>query len=448
MKPTPPALPALPLVGNAVQFATRRHEFLREGLQRLGPIFSFKLARQPVAVLIGPEFHQEFFVQTDATLNIEKPYTHLAAMFGKVAFLGPHQTYLEQRPLLQAPFKPEKMARYVGIMQREVQRWIDGLGTQGEMDLSAEMGRLVQNVAGFTLMGEDFQNRVGREFWELYAVLGRTLNFVVPPHWPLPRNLRRDRARKRMTEILQPIIAERRAHPEKYDDFLQDFINTPTRSGTHADDETVVGLLKALMFASHETTAGQAAWTMIELLRHPGFHLRVQQEVATHLPAGTVMDHKVLRHFENILWAVREVERLHPSADMLMRIADVDIELGDYRIPQGWLVMVCSAVAHRSPTLFKDPDRFDPLRFAPDRAEDRQHGYALIGFGGGKHKCAGMNFANTEMMVITAMMTQQLELDLLTPNPRVHYGMGAGRPEKTLVRYRRRPVPLAVPSVA
>ena len=437
-KPTPPRLAGWPLIGNLIEFGRDRHALLRRGQSEHGPIFSFRLGPKPVAVLIGPEYHQLFFLETDKTLSIEKPYEALAAMFGKVAFLAPPDVYKEQRPILHEPFKPEKMPRYVEIMQRETQRWLDGLGASGQINISAEMGRLVQTIAGHALMGEDFQNRVGREFWDLYTILGQSLNLVTPPHWPLPKNIRRERAKRKMYNLLAPIIAERRRHPDQYDDFLQDFIKTEYRSGGQADDETIIGLLRALMFASHETTAGQAAWTIVEVLRHPTYQALVQAEVDTLLPPGTAMDAAVQRTLKHIYWAVREVERLHPSADMLMRLTLEEIEVGPYRIPAGWLVMVSPAVAHRSADLFTRPDQFDPLRFSPERAEDRKHGFAMIGFGGGKHKCTGMNFALNEMMVITSLLFQQFNLTLLTPDPKVEFTLGAGRPEATWVRYERR----------
>jgi sterol 14-demethylase len=438
MQSTLPVVPGLPLVGNMLQFARSSQQFLEQAHKKYGSVFSFKLGRQPVVVLIGPEYHQFFFVETDKLLNIEKPYRNLAALFGKVAFLAPPDVYQEQKPLLYAPFRPEKMQHYVAIMQREIQRWLDGLGESGEIDITAEMSTLVQNVAGNALMGEDFQRKAGREFWDLYAALGKALNMVLPPNLPLPKNIRRDRAKKRMSEILQPIIAERRKHPERYDDFLQDFVNTRCRSGAEADDETIISLIRGLLFASHETTAGQAAWTIIEILRHPEYAALVQQEIAAHAPVDMLIDGKLLRRMEHIFYAVREIERMHPSANMLMRMTNEEIEIGGYRIPKGWLVMTAAGLAHRSPELFAEPDRFDPLRFAPGRAEDRQHGYALIGFGGGKHKCAGMNFANNEMIVITLMLFQQFDLELVTKNPQTNYGMGAGRPESTIVRYRRK----------
>ena len=86
----------------------------------------------------------------------------------------------------------------------------------------------------------------------------------------------------------------------------------------------------------------------------------------------------------------------------------------------------------------RQPDTYDPLRFAPERAEDKADRFALIGFGGGGHKCMGMNFANNEIAVITALLLQQFELDLITRDPGIARGVGANKPLPTIARYRRK----------
>jgi sterol 14-demethylase len=193
------------------------------------------------------------------------------------------------------------------------------------------------------------------------------------------------------------------------------------------------------MFAGHETTAGQAAWTIILLLQNPDYLRLVQQEIQQVAPYGVHIDPRRMTQLDHISWAVREVERMRPSVDMLMRTVEQDVEVGDYVIPQGWLAQVAQDVAHNLPALFDDPESFDPLRYAPGRAEDKQDRFALIGFGGGTHKCTGMNFANMEMTVITALLFRQFDLELVTRHPQVQRGLGASRPDRTVVRYRRKP---------
>jgi len=101
-------------------------------------------------------------------------------------------------------------------------------------------------------------------------------------------------------------------------------------------------------------------------------------------------------------------------------------------------VQVSAEIAHRLPDWFESPDTYDPLRFAPERAEDKADRFTLIGFGGGGHKCMGMNFANNEIAVITALLLQQFELELITRDPGIARGVGANKPMTAIVRYRRK----------
>lgn len=443
MTQTPPLVSGgLPVLGHALEFKNDRNGLFHRGLAEHGNIFAIRMARQEAAVLLGPEYHQIFFMETDKALNMSQAYRFLKAMFGEVAFAASPEVYQRQRPILHYPFRRQKMLHYVGIMQRVIQEWLDSLDDAGEMELTAEINWLVQQVAGYSFMGADFMQRVGREFWDLYLMLSAGLDPLIPPDWPLPKFRRRDRAKAEMEAILRPVIAERRRNPEQYDDFLQDFVNQQYKDGSKVEDETIMALILALMFAGHETTAGQAGWLMILLLQNQQYLSLVEEEIAAIVPAGSCIDLKTLGHLQHVEWAAREVERMHPSADMLLRTVEEDLPVGEYVLPAGWLALTAAGVAHQMADLFPDPGRFDPLRYAPDRAEDKQHRFALIGFGGGVHKCTGMNFAYNEMMMIATLLFQQFELELVTKDPQIHYGLGANRPEPTVVRYRRRPVAL------
>ena len=437
---TPPVLSgALPGVGHLLEFSRNRAGLMMRGLEEQGRIFTIKLGPQNVAVLIGPEYHRTFFMETDKKLNIATPYKFLRVTFGEVLFIAGHDEYMRQRPFITQAFRREKMAHYITVMERETQKWLDSLGDAGEFELVATTGWLAQQIAGNALMGERFMAEAGTEFWDLYADLAKGIDPVLPPSLPLPKFWRRDRARDKMKDILQPILEERRAHPEQYNDFLQDFVDsTYNDTGAPIEDEVLLNLMLGLMFAGHETTAGQAAWNVILLLQHPEYLALVQEEIARCAPYGQPIDGKTLHALTHLGYAVTETERLRPSADMLLRDVDEAIEVGGYHIPAGWKVQVTSEIAHRLPDVFDEPDYYDPLRFAPDRAEDKADRFTLIGFGGGGHKCTGMNFANTEIAVITTLLLQQFDLSLATHKPAVARGTGANRPTPTGIRYRRK----------
>ncbi len=262
---TPPVVSgAKPGVGHLIEFSKNRPGLIMRGQEELGRIFTIKLGPQNVAVLLGPEYHKIFFMETDKALNIATPYKFLKASFGEVFFIAGHDEYLRQKPFVTQAFRREKMMHYIAVMGREVQKWLDSLGDEGTFEIVDTMSRLAQQIAGNALMGERFQEEAGPEFWELYADLAKGLDPVLPPNLPLPKFWRRDRAREKMTAILRPIIEERRANPDDYNDFLQDFVNSHyTDTNEPIEDEVLLNLMLGLMFAGHETTAGQAAWNVI-----------------------------------------------------------------------------------------------------------------------------------------------------------------------------------------
>lgn len=428
----------IPVLGHAVEFQKDRLGLVQRGFQEHGNVFSLKLAQQHVAVVIGPENQKQFFAETDKKLNIQEPYRFLRAMFGDVLFLADHEEYMRQRPFVQEMFKREKMLHYVDVMQEVVQDWMATLGDAGEIELVEQTTYLVQEVAGTCFLGKQAHQEIGREFWEQYAYLSQALDPLLPPNLPLPKFIRRDKAKARMIEILQPIIARRRQNPEQYSDFLQDIIMKEDKNGQQIDEQTVLNLLLGFMFAGHETTAGQAAWTIIMILQHPDYYQLVLDELERVAPYPVHIDPRRMVQLDHISWAVREVERLHPSADMLMRTVKEDTPFSEYVVPAGWLVQVAQEVGHKLPAYFEQPEQFDPLRYSPDRAEDKQDRFLLFGFGGGTHKCTGMNFANNEMTIITALLLREYELELATPDPHIVRGLGASRPSPTILRYRRR----------
>lgn len=66
---------------------------------------------------------------------------------------------------------------------------------------------------------------------------------------------------------------------------------------------------------------------------------------------------------------------------------------------QGNVVAASPAFAHLLPTVFSQPDAFQPDRYAPPREEDKVKPFSYIGFGGGRHGCLGQNFAYLQIKV-------------------------------------------------
>jgi sterol 14-demethylase len=110
---------------------------------------------------------------------------------------------------------------------------------------------------------------------------------------------------------------------------------------------------------------------------------------------------------------IKEAERMHPPLTILIRKVLQDFQFDAHRVPADEFVIVSPAVSHRIPEIFADPCRYDPDRFAAPREEDRRTPNALIGFGGGKHRCIGLAFAYQQIKVIWSVLLQRYSFELV-----------------------------------
>jgi sterol 14alpha-demethylase len=439
-KGTPPVLAGLPLLGNALEFRRDPIGLFQRGYEKLGSIFTIHLGRKPAVVLIGPENSRFFFEQTDKILSMREVYKFLIPMFGdQIFFAAGPENYREQRNMMLPAFSGKKMPSYTQVMREETEGWMETLGQKGRFDLVSEFETLTMHIAAAAFMGQDFRQRLGSEFAGLYRQLGEGIEFLLPADLPLPRFKRRDQARARLEAMIREVIAERRANPEERHDFLQTFIESTYSDGSPPPEEVITSLILGMVFAGHETTAGHASWGLVQLLQNSGYLQGAIKEVDAILGEDPQLTLEAVRKMDRLEWALKETERMRPVASMLFRYNAQPYELGGYSIPKGWLSIVSPAVSHRLPELFTDPDCYDPERFSPGREEHRQHTYSLTGFGGGPHKCLGMNFAYNEMKVIFSLLLHFYELELIEPDPLPDPKANTSRPKRPCwVQYSRR----------
>ena len=77
----------------------------------------------------------------------------------------------------------------------------------------------------------------------------------------------------------------------------------------------------SMMFAGHHTTSGTAAWTLIELLRHPDELAAVVAELDELYADGAEVSFQALREIPRLEAAIKEALRLHPPLILLLRVA-------------------------------------------------------------------------------------------------------------------------------
>ena len=165
---TPPPVAGLPLLGNLWEYYRRPEELLRRGYHKLGPIFSLRLGPRRAAVLIGPDYHRFFFLETDRCLSIAATFQWLKPIFGdRFPLMLEGSAHLTDRRVLLRPLKSRHLTDYVSNFVEQTQRWLDTLGDRGDFELVDTFRRLVLVNATRVFFGHEVCNSLGDEVMDL-----------------------------------------------------------------------------------------------------------------------------------------------------------------------------------------------------------------------------------------------------------------------------------------
>jgi cytochrome P450 len=276
------------------------------------------------------------------------------------------------RRLVARSFTPRAADGHRPFMRQLVSELVDGFVARGECEFMADFADHypVQVIAH--LMG------VPREDHTLFARWGDALTHLLSFELSTYRESI-EAAQSALSAYLAGLVADRRSCPR--DDLVSELI--AARDGQdRLTDQELLSLLGGLLFAGYDTTRNQLAVAMTIFSRLPEEWDRL---AADHSKAPQV---------------VEEIMRVAGVVSVIPRVTTCDIEVGEWTVPAGTLVSLSVAGANHDPSVYPDPNRFDP-------SEPRPEGQ--LGFGGGPHHCLGASLARAEMQEALRILASRMQ---------------------------------------
>lgn len=407
----------------------------------------FRLADQEVVLLTGPEANEAFFRAPDEDLDQAAAYPFMTPIFGEgVVFDAPPERRREM--LHNQALRDRFMRGHAETIAGEVGRMVADWDDEGEIDLLDWFAELTIYTSSACLIGARFREQLDGRFAHLYHDLeqGTDALAYVDPYAPGVESFRRrDEARVGLVALVQEIMDGRAGEDPPADDdrdLLDVLMSIKDEDGTDrftADE--VTGMFISMMFAGHHTTSGTAAWTLIELLRHPEQMAAVRAELDDLFADGSDVSFQALREIPRLEGAIKEALRLHPPLILVLRKATRDMDLAGHSIRAGSLVGASLSVSNRLPEAFDDPDDFRPERYLDPRHDDLDNPWAWLPFGGGRHRCVGAAFALMQLKAIFCGLLQEWDMALAQPPESYqndHSKMVVQLAQPCAARYRRR----------
>ncbi|HEX8658366.1 MAG TPA: cytochrome P450 [Hymenobacter sp.] len=336
--------------------------------------------------------------------------------------------WLRQRRLIQPGFHRQRVAGLTGLMQEVTAETLAPLVAQADRTGGAVavpvhelMTQLTFRIIARSVFSTNFPeaelDRMAALLTEIQAFFVRSIRqpYLVP--WLKLRGQFRyhDGLTTELRALLARYIAERQqanaapgATPP--DDLLQMLLDVRYEdTGEPMTPDRVLDEALILLVAGHETSANALTWLMYLLAHHPAEAHAIQAEAAAVL-AGRPPTFDDLPRLGQALYAVQEAMRRYPPAWMLDRVALADDTYKGLTIPKGSLISLYVYGLHHDEKHWAQPEEFRPARFAP--GQDRPGPtFAYVPFGGGPRLCIGMQFALTEMQLVTLELLRQFDVE-------------------------------------
>ena len=172
-----------------------------------------------------------------------------------------------------------------------------------------------------------------------------------------------------LEEYMATLIEMKRRNPGP--DVISDLVAAHDADSTLFANSSIERYAAGIVFPGHETTVARMDFGLLYLLHDPKWR-----------------DWLMTDPDDRIGPTVEEIARLTSAHNLgLLRWAVEDIDIAGVTIKRGDLVIISEAAANRDPSVWSNPEEFDPAR------PTLPH----VAFGHGGHVCLGQSLARTEL---------------------------------------------------
>lgn len=382
-----------------------------------GDIFQINAPRFHPVMLVGPAAARFVLVDTRENLRWRIDTDNVTKLLIHGVLVEDGDSHDSIRRSLRPALHKQMLGGYVDSMVRCTDKVSMHWQNDVPQDMLVEMRKVALLILMETLFGIDYSPEMRRLWWSVLYLI----RYISPGLWmfwsgaPQPGYTK---ARAMMDDYLLRIIAQRRAELATQPDTTStDMLSMLILGGM--DTPLIRDQLMTMLIAGHDTSTASLAWALHMLTEYPDAAQRAQSEIDAVLGDAppTAENFQQLKVLEQI---IKETLRLFPPIHLGSRVAMHDLSFNGYTIPEGTRVLYSIYLTQRHPEYWKDPNTFNPDRFAAGNKYDE---YTFLAFGGGPRNCIGRAFAEVETKVVLARLLQQFRFE--KRGGKVHQHMGA-----------------------
>ncbi|MCG8672076.1 MAG: cytochrome P450 [Pseudomonadales bacterium] len=393
-----PGSRGMPVIGNIYWILKDMHRWMNQEYERYGPVFTARMPVLSPVMMLGPDANRFVFQNEDKIFsNYFAWNATLSGLFDNNLLERDFRDHKTQRKILQQSFKRQSIEGHMDIMNPLLDKGVEGWDNGGSIRAMDYIKELLLSTGANVFLGVDMEgseaNRISQAFSQVVAAAGDPIKRKEIWFSPYAKGMR---ANDTLSDFILKEIPSRRHSQGK--DFFSEFCRLRDENNQLFSDEVIRDHIMFLLFAAHDTTTSALSAILFALASDLKWQEELRQEMFA-LRDSKSNEELVFDDIDKLVktgWTFKEALRMHPALAVMPRYALKDFEFNGHVIPKNTIVVVSSLFTHHMSEYWSNPYLFDPLRFSPDRAEDKKDFFQYVPFGGGAHKCIGMHFAEIQ----------------------------------------------------
>lgn len=417
-----PKAMGLPGVGSVpLMMALGPLEFYRRMWRQHGDVFRVDMGGRSAVLVVHPDGIERVLGSNRENYVKAEAYDNIRLLTGEGLLTLEGDAWRSRRCLENPAFHRDSIRRFVDemakISREALAAWRWRIPNGGVVDIHHEMMRVTLEIVAATLfgqrLGEDASDESGSAFASALSLVSERGNAVIqlPLSIPTPNNRRFARAVETLDRQVYSVIRTARgaaADSDRVPTLLSMLLGArDADTGKQLTDQELRNEVITLFLAGHETTALLMTWGFVLLSKHPEVVAKMREEV-DRVVGDRVPTAEDVAQLHYVRRVIDEILRVRSPVWCTARDAAGPDVLQGFRVEKGDLVMPLFYLTHRHPAFWKNPEAFDPDRFAPEQSKGRHH-WSYLPFSMGPRICIGNVFSLTEGALLFATLLQQIE---------------------------------------
>ncbi|XP_073152286.1 LOW QUALITY PROTEIN: cytochrome P450 71A3-like [Henckelia pumila] len=408
-KTLPPSPRKLPIIGNLHQVTSHPHRFFHSLSKRYGPLLMVHFGSTPVLVASSADAARKIMKNQDLIFASRPKIAVVEKMVygAKDVAFAPYSKYWRQMRSICVLhlLSNKKVQSFCHVREEETSAMIERFRESGSsaVDFSAMFSSLTNDVLCRVVLG--------KKYGQFKDFIRRATEVIGTPNigdyfpwlaWINKINgfdSKVDNVCKDFDDFLVSVIKNHRDEEEQGkknegSNFVEIFLEfqRDNKDTSPIEDEALKALLMDMFVGGTDTSQTLLEWTLAELLKHPKVMKKLQKEIGQIASTKQDITEDDLENMHYLKAVMKESLRLHPPIPLLIpRVASVDTNVLGYDVAAGTQVFISAWTIGRDPSLWKDPEEFDPKRFFETSIDFRGFHFEFTPiFGVGRRGCPGV----------------------------------------------------------